>query len=312
MNKNILITGGAGFIGSNLASDLSQLPIRRIAVLMTCHNRRDKTLRCLRALFAQTLPRDMILRVYLVDDGSSDGTAEAVASDFRKIRILKGDGSLYWCGGTRKAWAEAMKSDYDAYLWLNDDVVLLPGAIICLLETDKAVRHEEGRAGIIVGSCRDSETKKHTYGGLIRKRSRIRIPDKPVLPGEKMVPCDAMNGNVVLVTREAFRVLGNLCPEYSHSIGDADYGMVARRDGIPVWVAPGYLGECTYNTYTRKWINPKVPLRQRLNNMCSPLGLPPKEWYVYVRRHTGMLWPLYFIKPIVRVFLPGLWKWKSE
>ena len=44
----------------------------RLAVLMTCHNRRQKTLACLAALQRQELPPNIVLKVYLVDDGSTN------------------------------------------------------------------------------------------------------------------------------------------------------------------------------------------------------------------------------------------------
>ena len=44
----------------------------RIAVLITCHNRRVMTLACLDALVANRLPSAVTLAVILVDDGSTD------------------------------------------------------------------------------------------------------------------------------------------------------------------------------------------------------------------------------------------------
>jgi GT2 family glycosyltransferase len=81
---------------------------KRIAVLITCHNRRDKTLKCFEALYKQESIEDLRLQVYLVDDGCTDGTAEAIIAEFPETRILKGSGSLYWCGGMRLAWEEAL------------------------------------------------------------------------------------------------------------------------------------------------------------------------------------------------------------
>ena len=49
---------------------------KNIAVLITCYNRKDKTLLCLESLFKQQgLGIDFSLAVFLVDDGSTDGTA---------------------------------------------------------------------------------------------------------------------------------------------------------------------------------------------------------------------------------------------
>ena len=101
----------------------------RTAVLITCHNRKPKTLACLTALFNQEPSPDVTIDVYLVDDGSTDGTTEEVHQTYPQVKILQGDGSLFWNGGMRKAFAEALKQDYDYYLWLNDDTVLYPEAM---------------------------------------------------------------------------------------------------------------------------------------------------------------------------------------
>jgi GT2 family glycosyltransferase len=99
--------------------DGQRLRVIRIAVLMTCYNRREKTLACLRALKEATKAAAGIsdTDVYLVDDGCTDGTAEAVRLSFPNVQIVAGTGSLYWCGGMRLAWREAAKSRYDAYVW---------------------------------------------------------------------------------------------------------------------------------------------------------------------------------------------------
>ncbi len=278
-----------------------------IAVLMTCHNRREATLKCLASLHVQKLPQEAGYHAYLVDDGSEDGTGRAVADRFSAVTVLEGNGHLYWNGGMRVAWAKAMEGDYDHYLWLNDDAVLLPGAITRLLETAREVHRREGRAGIVVGSCRDPETGQHTYGGRIKRHSRLRLADKLLPPGKEMLPCETMNGNVVLVPRQVTRILGNLSDDYTHTFGDVDYGMRARQAGISVWIAPGYVAECSRNTRLRRWIDPRFGLIERWRDMCSPHGLPPRQWYTYVKRHTGWAWPIYFVKPLVRVLFPWLW-----
>src|SRR5690242_187901 len=94
---------------------------RKVAVLITSHNRRETTLRCLRCLVEQRGCEALDVQTYLVDDGCTDGTASAVRNAFPTVTILQADGSLFWAGGMRAAFAEAAKSDPDFYLWLNDD-----------------------------------------------------------------------------------------------------------------------------------------------------------------------------------------------
>ena len=47
-----------------------------IAVLLTCHNRKEKTVACLTELYNCTIPANYAFEVFLVDDGSTDGTAQ--------------------------------------------------------------------------------------------------------------------------------------------------------------------------------------------------------------------------------------------
>ena len=88
----------------------------KIAVLITCHNRKAKTVACLHALFANDLPKDYSLEIFLVDDGSTDGTEQAVRGRYPKVNIIKGDGNLYWNGGMRVAFADAIEQGFDIFL----------------------------------------------------------------------------------------------------------------------------------------------------------------------------------------------------
>ena len=50
----------------------------QIAVLITCFNRKEKTSNCLSSFYASTFRENFVFDLYLVDDGSTDGTSEAV------------------------------------------------------------------------------------------------------------------------------------------------------------------------------------------------------------------------------------------
>lgn len=89
-----------------------------IAILITCHNRKNKTLKCLKHLSEQAIKLD----IYLVDDGCTDGTSDAVKKEFPDVIIIQGDGELFWNRGMVKAWETASsRYDYDYYIWMNDD-----------------------------------------------------------------------------------------------------------------------------------------------------------------------------------------------
>ena len=269
----------------------------RIAVLMTCYNRREKTLACLRALKESSKAAAGIsdTDVYLVDDGCTDGTAEAVKHSFPDIQIVAGTGKLYWCGGMRLAWHEAAKCHYDAYVWLNDDVILREQGLMSLFDAMERQKASTGAYGIVVGSMVDSHGMKVTYGA-VNKHGAIEPPQEPM-------PVTHFNGNLVLVSAEAFDVLGNLSSWYRHGFGDIDYGCRAKSAGVPVWVATGYAGVCDVNPPPR-WFSPKLSLWNRLKALHAPTGCPPWELarclYVY-----GAWWaPWVIAKMYWRTFFP--------
>jgi GT2 family glycosyltransferase len=280
--------------------------MQTIAVLMTCHNRRDKTLACLEALFANHVPEGYAIKVFLVDDGSTDGTGAAVAGIYPDVKVIQGDGNLYWNGGMRVAFASAMNLGFDFYLWLNDDTFLFADAVRNMLETYVNVSGNDQRGSIIVGSTCDAITGLLTYGGEVHFSRWKRLALKQVQPGTKPVPCHTMNGNFVLIPAVVAARLGNLGAAFMHAMGDTDYGLRAIEAGINLWLAPGYIGMCGHNSQTNTYHDKSLSLAKRFTKILDVKGLPIGPWYAFTTRHGGFLWPLYFMWPYAKVAFSGL------
>lgn len=267
-----------------------------VAVVMTCHNRRALTLRCLRTLFSQSSDHDNInLRVWLVDDGSSDGTTLAVENEFPHVRRIVGDGSLFWCGGMSLALQHAAEDQPDAFLWLNDDVELKPGGISALHRVA-----QKNPDAVIVGSCCSPLNGLRTYGGLRRLGAH---PGKitPVEPDpNRPVACDTFEGNIVWIPAATYRATGKM-GAYRHAMGDIDYGYRVAKSGLPLLVAPGFIGLCATNSRQGTWEDPAINRKDRLEKLRGVKGLPARDWWRFCRRHGGLRAPLYFVSPILRV-----------
>lgn len=274
-----------------------------IAVLMACHNRREETLACLRTLFGQRLDPEVGLRVYLVDDGSTDGTSEAVKSSYPEVKLIKGDGSLYWSGGMRLAFAEALKDSYDYYLWLNDDTMLLPDAIEKLLSTHRRLIDQSRPNSIVAGQIRDPVTGALTYGGVIRRSRWWPLKFTWLETNGEPQECHTMDGNCVFIPHGVAELVGNIDETFTHGTGDWDYGLRARKLGCSIWVVPGYVGTCHRNPASIHWMGTDLPLRERIKKINDPKCLPPGEYKVYVKRHAGPLWYLYWLYPYVYLFI---------
>lgn len=280
----------------------------RVAVLMTCFNRRELTLRCLRALFAQHCS-DLSLEVFLVDDCSTDGTEAAIARDFPDVRILRGTGELYWTGGMRQAFGAALALSFDHYLWLNDDTVLFPNALSRLLFQFEHLRNV-GREPILVGNTQDPVDGRHTYGGLIRRSKMRRVAFQLASNVERLQTCDSLEGNCTLIPRSVADLVGNLDAAYRHNFGDVDYGLRAREMGIPIFALPGYVGTCATNPAKGSWQDQELDLSVRWRLLMSPKGCPWDDWLHFTRRHCGALWPFFAISPSVKVVFTSLLRGK--
>ncbi|WP_101758726.1 glycosyltransferase family 2 protein [Oceanicoccus sp. KOV_DT_Chl] len=277
-----------------------------IAVVLTCFNRKEKTVDCLRNFFASVAHVNIYPTVYLVDDGSSDGTGEVVKAAFPQVNILTGDGNLFWNGGMRKGLAAAMEKGFDFYLWLNDDTILYESAMadmFCCFE--ERSKHEENSL-IVVGATKDVGSDKITYGGVRRESKWRPVRFRLMALGAVSTACDSMNGNCVMVTSAAADVLGNLEAGFTHGMGDIDYGLRAKKAGIGLWVPPVYVGECPNNPIFGSFDDVSLPLSERWRKIRSPKGLPFQTWYVLTRRHAGLLWPVYFLWPYLRVVFSSL------
>ncbi len=280
-------------------------PLRLCAVL-TSFNRRETTLAGLQALQNSAAGAAVQLSAWLVDDGSSDGTADAVRARFPWVRVDVNAGPpLYWCRGTHRALAAALGEMHDHYLLLNDDTVLLPDAIARLLACARALRSRDDAPALVVGSTSDARTGRHTYGGQHRAAGWRRTAFIPVAPGTTPQSVDTFNGNVVLISAEAAARVGNLDPVFEHAMGDIDYGLRARAAGLALWMAPGVHGTCSKNSIRGTFDDPALPFRARWRLILGRKGLPWRSWLYFTRQHCGWLWPMYFAWPYVRLLVQG-------
>lgn len=258
---------------------------------------------CLNALFECELPDHTSLHVVLVDDGSTDGTSEAIASLYPLTTILEGPGDLYWNRGMYLAFEYAKSKGYDAYLWLNDDTQLFAETITTLISTYQKQSLQCGHDVIVVGSTISDITGKRTYGGRMRSHKFFRVTSQIVQPKSYAVECTSMNGNIVLIPNEVADIVGNVDIRFRHAMGDIDYALRAVSKGIKLFLAPGFLGYCDNNSIMNTHYDRNLSRRQRWGKILGPKGLPPASWFTFTRKHCGIFWPLYFVKPYLMVWL---------
>lgn len=276
----------------------------KIVALATCHNRRQSTLRALGALQQQALPDGFELEICIVDDGSSDGTLDAVREVFASVVVLRGSGELYWAGGMRFGWDSYVKTrDPDMLLVFNDDIQLYAGAITTLLESAHQLEAAGCAAYVVSGAFMNPETGDVAYGGAVRNSWWHPLRFATVPPKDVVQECDTVNMNFSLISRAALGKIGFLASDFTHGMADYDFGLRLRRAGGRIVLAPGYVGECHVNPVTSKSLQSGLQFRERWRRLTGVKEQPLAERAAYFRRHGGWLWPLFFSLPYLRAWI---------
>lgn len=283
--------------------------MNKIAVLLTCFNRKEFTLKSLKSLYKSynESVNKFQMDVYLTDDGSTDGTWDAVDSRFPNVNLLKGDGNLFWAGGMRNSWKEAKKIEYDYYFLLNDDTFLRVNLFDEMFLGFKFSQDTLGKKGILIGSTLDCESLERTYGGG-KMINKFKGTFNKIIPNESYQTCELGNANIMFVHASVVSKIGILSEEYCHGFADYDYTLRAVESEIPVLVMPGYLGECKAANIDKNTILlNKKNAKERYIYLNSPIGLAFSDTLKFQKRFYPKRYVLVLISGYFKVFFPKLY-----
>jgi GT2 family glycosyltransferase len=220
----------------------------KVGIAIPVHNRRDTTLQALGSI-ARADMRGLDVKVFIVDDGSTDGTAEAIARTFPGVQIVPGDGTLHYAGGTNRGMSAAIAWGADHVVMANDDAIFHEAFLQRLVQT--AVSHPKSVVGALLLLWNQPHRVfqvglrwRTWYGGwqVPEQLTAFTVPSEPW-------EVEVLVGNCVLVPAAAIRAHGLLDERrFPHGWGDVQYMVRLRRGGWNLLVDPRARVWCEPNT----------------------------------------------------------------
>lgn len=190
-----------------------------VFVIIPVFDRKAITLQCLEQLRSNG-DLDWV-KVLVMDDNSPDGTAAAIEENYPEVKVLRGDGNLWWTGGIKWGMEHACQNGADFMVWLNDDCLPAPGSLRTLVE------HATKTGSITLSAAYQGGSY---YGGFLKTRSGLKL--LPFLPQE-LQSCDTFNGNFVCIPRSVVDAVGFPdAKSLPQCYADSDYGLRATLAGF--------------------------------------------------------------------------------
>ncbi len=221
-----------------------------LSVIILNWNGRDLLRNCLRSVQdnismfqrfnVSTFQRSNV-ETFVVDNASSDGSAEMVRAEFGDVRLIVNAENL----GFARANNVGIRASRGRYvLLLNNDAVALPGALAGLT----AFMEVHGDAGAVGPRllCPDGSLQPYAFGGdptigyLVRRGVNRLLCGRPLHDWATGVvqPVDWVSGACLMVRREAIAQAGLLDEAFFMYFEDNDWCLRIRQAGWRVYYNP--------------------------------------------------------------------------
>lgn len=197
-----------------------------LAVIILNWNAAADTLRCVGAVGGW---KRLKATVWVVDNGSTDGSAELISRECPGARVIRNSANLGFAGGNNRAISEALAAGNAPILLLNNDAFIDEEDVIRLVDTLQT----DARIGFVGPLLFDSAHRERllSAGG----RDPARYHQSHILelkPGEPVRVVECVPGTVALVRSEVFRSVGLLDEAYFFASEVADLCMQAAQQGF--------------------------------------------------------------------------------
>ena len=203
--------------------------MKLVAVVLSWNGRED-TLAALESLSG--------IDTVVVDNGSTDGSAEAVAERFPGVDLIRAGVNLGYAAGNNVGIRRALERGADWVLLLNNDAAVEPG-LVDALESAATARPD---AGVLACKVLFADSDRLWYAGAsfdaLLGRSRHEGFGEPDEPGT-LADTVRATGAGMAVSRAAIDAAGLLDEELFLYAEDLEWSLRIREAGFAVVYVPG-------------------------------------------------------------------------
>jgi len=224
----------------------------KASVIVLSWNGMDYLEDCLNAVLSQDYPD---FEVIVVDNGSTDGSADFVAQHFPRVRLICNERNLGFAAGNNVGLRAAVG---DVLVLLNQDTVVRTGWLTALVKAlkDKAV----GVAGCKI-LYPDGKTIQHAGGWI---EWPLGVPhhygrgEQDTGQWDVPRPVEYVTGAAMAFRRDVLERVGFLDEEFWPGyFEDTDFCLRARKVGYEIWYTPDavltHVESASYTSQVSMW-----------------------------------------------------------
>jgi GT2 family glycosyltransferase len=209
---------------------------RDLAVVTVNWNGWRHTLNCLSAL---KLSAGVEWRLFIVDNGSTDGSPERLSGLGENVTLICSPRNGGWTGGNNLGVQQALREGFEHILLLNNDANVRPETLAAFMAAQGLPQAQ----GAILGGVLRSETgeEESQAGSRLRPETGlvqwISLAELGAPSGDGLLPTATVCGGALFAHRSVFEAVGPFDDDFYLYYDESDWCLRAAGKGRRCWVA---------------------------------------------------------------------------
>jgi GT2 family glycosyltransferase len=248
----------------------------KIAIIIINWNTYQLTFNCLKSLNACTYSNKTI---FLVDNGSKDGSGDKIALEFPDINYIKNEINEGFTGANNKALKVILKQNYDYVLLLNNDTEVEPNFLSLLEATMDSDKNLAATQPLIL-DFPNKNTIWNAGGSFNSFFCLFKTRCKGMIYSPKLkidTSTQWITGCCILVKIAVIREIGLLDNRFFIYFEDADWSIRMTNLGYKLGVVPKSIIYHLSSGSNKK------------NNTSNEGNISPYAHYLNVRNHIYLI-----------------------